>query len=113
MRETRPLRNSAERVFQDKAKAKGWRVTKRGWPDFLCWNEDGDVFVVEVKPQAAERLKKNQAALLQLFADHGIPAYRWSPDGGFKRVRTDPQRHARARSRVLFENPADMENAHG
>src|ERR1039457_5189862 len=32
--------NKTEERFAVKAVAKGWSVTKRGWPDYLCWSGD-------------------------------------------------------------------------
>ena len=94
--ESRRPKNGAERLFHERAEANGWRVTRRGWPDFFCWNEDGNFFAVEIK-RPRQRLKKHQAAVLQILADHGIPAYRWDPRTGFTSVR--PRNSSRARGR--------------
>ena len=51
----RKVKNSAEAAFQSLAASKGWRVMKRGWPDFIVF----------------EALKK-----------FGVPCFFYSPDRG-------------------------------
>ena len=43
--------NETERVFETHAKVKGWEVSKKGWPDFICFGPKGQVIVVECKPR--------------------------------------------------------------
>jgi hypothetical protein len=81
--------NAAERAFYEAARARGWEVSKRGWPDFFCIREGGEVALVEVKPHADRGLKTEQSAVLRALARYGVPCYRWSPDGGFQRVRAE------------------------
>src|ERR1039457_2550031 len=45
--------NKTEEKFSVRAVAKGWSVTKRGWPDYLCWRGD-EVMCVEVKPEGQD-----------------------------------------------------------
>lgn len=66
--------------------AAGWTCTKRGWPDFFCVNDRGEVCMVEVKPSGVQRLKKEQAVVMKFLREHGIRCYKWTPDDGF----TDP-----------------------
>jgi hypothetical protein len=42
-------KNITEEAFAVRAVTEGWSVTKRGWPDYLCWRGD-EVIFVEVKP---------------------------------------------------------------
>ena len=78
-------KNEAEGELYDKMKAAGWACTKRGWPDFFCINEQGDVCIVEVKPRASDRLKREQSIIMKALRQKGINVLRWSPDGGFSR----------------------------
>ena len=43
--------NTAEKRFAQAAREHGWAVSKRGWPDFLCF-KDGELIAVEVKDAA-------------------------------------------------------------
>lgn len=63
--------------------AHGWTLTKRGWPDFFCVNDAGEVCVVEVKPNAGIRLKNDQAAIMKYLKSLGVKCYKWTPDAGF------------------------------
>jgi hypothetical protein len=82
---------SAEQQFRNKAREAGWLVTKRGWPDFFCWGPAGEIIAVEVKRYSVEPFRMNQGSLLQILADHGIPAYRWDPFRGFQRIKPQQQ----------------------
>jgi hypothetical protein len=82
---TRRPKNEAEGKFYDLAIKHGWAITKRGWPDFFLW-QDGKIAVVEIKPSRTRRLKADQLEVLAALARHGVPAFRWSPDGGFERI---------------------------
>ena len=84
MRCVRP-KNEAERDFYDRMSAAGWTCTKRGWPDFFCMNEAGEICLVEVKPRETERLKREQSVIMRKLHQKGINVLRWSPDGGFSR----------------------------
>lgn len=77
--------NRSEAEFWEAATSNGWTVEKRGWPDFACW-KDGKFIVVEVKPNKHMGLKSPQWAILKALAKAGIPAYRWTPDGGFRKI---------------------------
>lgn len=77
--------NPAERAFFEAARAKGWEVCKRGWPDFFCVR-DGEIALVEVKPYEDRALKREQEIVLRALAAYGVPCYRWSPGAGFERI---------------------------
>lgn len=71
--------NATEFAFRQKMEAAGWRVTKRGWPDFICINEHAELVVVEVKPRKRngelDRLKKPQAECMDHLQAMGIACY--------------------------------------
>lgn len=75
--------NNAERRFVEMALSEGWKVTKRGWPDFICFRGN-EVCVVEVKPHSSSEPRPSQSRILELLRAHGISALVWSPSGGFK-----------------------------
>jgi hypothetical protein len=74
----RPLRNYCERNFEELAESKGWEFSKRGWPDFLCWDEDGP-FAVEVKRRIKNgnsfELKRDQIKTLNALSDLGLRCF--------------------------------------
>jgi len=82
---TNRLKNPAERQLFEKLTEEGWYVTKRGWPDFVCFKED-DLILIEVKPRRSHHLKKEQYRLMVALVKLGIRCFRWSPDGGFEPV---------------------------
>lgn len=82
----RTPKNAAERAFFEAARAKGWEVCKRGWPDFFCVR-NGEIALVEVKPYYYTDLKHEQSAVMKAMAAYGVPCFIWSPDAGFERVR--------------------------
>lgn len=82
LRETRfdrTYKNTAERSFAEAAREDGWEVTKRGYPDFICYRGD-DVMLVEVKKNANTRLKLSQSRIMNFLAKRGVKCYKWSPD---------------------------------
>jgi hypothetical protein len=82
-----PPSNPSERRFAEEMHGRGWIVSKRGWPDFFCvGRRTGQVVLVEVKPAAHYKLKREQLAVLKTLAAYGVPCSRWSPDGGFVRI---------------------------
>lgn len=74
--------NGPEKAFFDAAKAAGWEVTKRGWPDFFCVKEGGRIALVEVKASFADDLKTEQREVMEALARYGVPCFVWSPDCG-------------------------------
>lgn len=79
-------KNEAEAACFDAMEADGWKITKRGWPDFFCVR--GDEFcAVEVKPHKNSALKRNQLAVMGMLSAKGVKCFMWSPDGGFEEVK--------------------------
>lgn len=66
-------RNKYEQAFADSAREGGWDITKRGWPDFICYSPKG-VIVVEVKPPG-QQLRKEQWLCMKMLADAGIKCF--------------------------------------
>ena len=78
-----PFCNRAERGFTEQARKAGWKVTKRGWPDFICYREvEGEtrVVFVEVKPTRKYRTRAAQERLFSFLGAIGIEVVIWSPD---------------------------------
>lgn len=83
----RPLRFDSEREFEELAARNGWRTTKRGWPDFLCFDpSSNEIIAVEVKQRLPHRrregivyelvsLKPDQAFCLDFFQSKGIRCF--------------------------------------
>ena len=87
MAKTKAPKNEAENACFMELSALGWTATKRGWPDFFCVNDNGDICCVEVKPTGAQRLKNNQAQVMRALSAAGIKCYKWAPDTGFTSVK--------------------------
>lgn len=68
--------NHAEREFARWAESRGWRVTKRGWPDFIC-RRGGELMCVEVK--YSDGLSWAQQQTATDLAARGIPVFVWRP----------------------------------
>lgn len=88
--------NTPERLFEELAELKGWKITKRGWPDFLCFTKTGEVIAVEVKPRMRSRsgfrlLKREQAKTMDILVAHGIPCF---VSDGKVIERYEPEKHA-------------------
>ena len=79
-------KNTAEGQLYDFISGKGWTVVRSGYPDFFCV-KDNKIICVEVKPRATDPLKTNQLKVMQMLAAYGVPCYKWSPDGGFEKVK--------------------------
>jgi hypothetical protein len=60
-----------ERAVRDALHRRGWQVTKRGWPDFFCLDEQGRMVAVEVKGPG-DRVSRYQARCMEALARHGI-----------------------------------------
>jgi hypothetical protein len=87
---SRRPKNWAEGLFYDEAVKVGLRPSKRGWPDFVLFDEDGELAMcVEVKPHRGRRLKREQHAVMKALAKAGVPCYRWAPDSGLQKVDPD------------------------
>lgn len=77
--------NKHEDAFASMAHVLGWEVSKRGWPDFICWDGDEAIFV-EVKPKG-RWLRESQHRLLHFFASKGIPCF---VSDGYTMIPFDP-----------------------
>ena len=77
--------NRAENLLWRKLTDEGWKVLRRGWPDFFCYR-DNEVMLIEVKSEYSHRLKSEQLQILLKLAQKGIASYRWSPDLGLEEV---------------------------
>ena len=75
-----PICNWAEKKFAEQAKAAGWKITKKGWPDFICYKDDGRFMFVEVKPSKKYCLSSAQKKLFDCLKALGLDVWRWSPD---------------------------------
>lgn len=76
------FKNRAEGLLQELLEAEGWEVSKRGWPDFICFKGD-QVMIVEVKPKGEHGLKMAQSRVMKVLAAAGLDVRRWSVDTGF------------------------------
>jgi hypothetical protein len=86
----RRYKNKAEQEFAQKAKTRGWMVTKCGHPDFICYRQDQEYMImVEVKANKSQRLKKSQEKFMSFMSKHGIRCYKWSPDNDWMSEKND------------------------
>lgn len=70
--------NKVENEFFELAKELGWRPTKKGWPDFVCYDDaSGGVIFVEVKPPG-HLLRKSQWTLMFALARLGAKCFVYS-----------------------------------
>jgi hypothetical protein len=81
----RYLKNSAERQLFQELTSRGWEVSKRGWPDFVCF-KGNNLALVEVKRNGRCHLKRQQQRLMKTLASFGVKCFLWSPDGGFQPI---------------------------
>lgn len=66
----------------------GYSFSKRGYPDFTVYNEDGSIYgFVEVKPNEDSRLKTNQATFFDFCVERNIPCIRWCPSDGPNKIK--------------------------
>ena len=74
-------RNPSEAMFMEIAKARGWEVTRRGYPDFICYTKTGDIILVEVKPRKTCPLKASQSRFMATISKrYGVKCYKWTPE---------------------------------
>ena len=69
-RKTKRPKNYTEGKCYDELEKEGWRLTKRGWPDFFC-EKEWEICVVEVKQHSSHLLKKDQNVIMTAL--HLIP----------------------------------------
>ena len=48
--------------------------------------KDGQLKVVEAKPDHESFLKRDQYVVLRALAQYGIPCYMWTSDAGYERI---------------------------
>ena len=82
MLEAKEVKNKTERLFKDLAEANGWEVTKKGYPDFICYR-DSDIVLVEVKKPPNLKLSQEQAKFMDGIRKYGIKGKVWNPSDGF------------------------------
>jgi hypothetical protein len=68
--------NQAEAQFARWAQEQGWKVTKRGWPDFIC-RRGVERMAVEVK-HTDDLSEPQRAAIIDLSAGP-LPCFVWRP----------------------------------
>ena len=76
----------AEERFRQWGEERGWELHKKGWPDFLCVDERGQVICVEVKSGIAS-LSLAQREVFAILEAAGIKCF-LSCDGKLVRHRT-------------------------
>jgi hypothetical protein len=76
--------NGTEALFAEAASKMGWSVTKRGWPDYLCWRDD-ELVAVEVKPEGHSPTV-HQRLVADKLKRAGIKCFIWRPVSGFERM---------------------------
>jgi hypothetical protein len=77
MTELIPL--NAENEFRKWAESYGWRVTKKGWPDFMC-RRGTEIMAVEVK--WSDWLSEAQEEMLIDLHNAGIATFVWTMASG-------------------------------
>lgn len=79
-RPVRKLKNKPENGLFELASSNGWITSKRGWPDFMCFNiETGEMIAIECKPRLPsgrlQLLKREQAKCMQHLTSKGIRCF--------------------------------------
>lgn len=74
----------SEAEFAALAASEGWRVTKRGWPDFIC-RRDGQLMAVEVK-SGSDGLSHEQWECINDLRAAGIPTFLWTRETGYQEI---------------------------
>ena len=64
----------AELNFKDIYTKRGYTVTKKGWPDFIC-TKANEIMTVEVKPNKKQHPTNEQKFIIQFLCSLGIPTY--------------------------------------
>lgn len=78
-------KNVPENSLVELMESRGYEVTKRGWPDFLCF-KNGELVCVEVKPNPGHGLRRSQSKAMRYLAAAGIKCYYWAPGMELKRI---------------------------
>jgi Holliday junction resolvase-like predicted endonuclease len=69
----RQPKNIAEAKVWNQLTKQGWNISKRGWPDFFCWKDSGEILFVEVKQRRQSNLKLAQRRVFHALESRGIP----------------------------------------
>lgn len=77
------IKNKDERECYERLVNDGWKVLRKGYPDFICVKGDR-VMAVEVKPKRFHRLKRFQYMVMEILSSKGISCWKYTPDGGFE-----------------------------
>lgn len=80
------MKNDAEQKFKEFAKQKGWNVTRRGYPDFWCYDKETNTLIfVEVKRKVHHNLRASQQNFFtRISSTKAIKCFRWTPPNGLK-----------------------------
>lgn len=73
-----PIANGPERRVADVLNDEGFHIVKRGWPDFLCWDDDGRLRFVEVKPYCTDEMSVPQKEVAGWLSVLGAPVELWA-----------------------------------
>ena len=80
-------KNKAEGALFRQLSARGWILSKKGWPDFFAIHPGKNrLALIEVKPRRGRQLKRQQRAVMQVFSLFNVPCFLWTPDSGFTPV---------------------------
>jgi hypothetical protein len=81
----RPIKNDGEEQCAQELERKGYKPSKRGWPDFIAFCRTGGrpPIAVEAKPDR-QHLRREQAAVMEILSRAGIACYRWDPVDGLQ-----------------------------
>lgn len=104
--------NLPELTLESEMNGLGWDITKRGWPDFVCWR-NGKMACIEVKPHSSSPLKATQRRIMEALIAAGIPCFRWDPRSGFTDLDNRPVhfRHSVRLRKFIFRSNEFRENA--
>ena len=80
-RKTKKPKNYAEGKCYDELEKEGWRLTKKGQPDFFC-EKDEEICVVEVKQHSFHLLKRDKHVIITALMECSIRCYKHSLDSG-------------------------------
>lgn len=74
----------AEEIFVERAKTRGWKILRHGWPDYLLFRSTGNKFefiAVEVKRDFIhDKLNGGQRLMLAALVLQGIRCFVWSAE---------------------------------
>ena len=68
--------NAAEERFKRIAKGKKWLVVRPGWPDFICLDQNRNLFGVEVK-HSRDWVSQSQHDAFDILDRYGFPILVW------------------------------------